>query len=60
MHMCRGFPTGRFEQTIVTSFYDVMRISCALEGGNYKKESTTKPGVDCYCLGVLVQSIWVH
>ena len=37
-----------------------MRISHAIEGGNYNKESTTKPRVGCYHLGALVQSIWVH
>ena len=32
MHMCSGFPTGRSEQTIMMSFYDVMRISYAIAG----------------------------
>ena len=32
MHMCSGFPTGRSEQTIMTSFCDVMRISGAIDG----------------------------
>ena len=37
MHMCSGFPARRLEQTIMTSLYDVMRISCAVKGGNYKR-----------------------
>ena len=37
MHMCSGFPTGRSEQMIMTSFFDVTRISHAVEGGNYKR-----------------------
>ena len=32
-----GLPAGRSDQMIVTSFYDVMRISHAIEGGNYKR-----------------------
>ena len=59
VHMHNGFPTGKMEQTIMMSLCDVMRISYATKGGNYEKESTTELGVDCYCLGVLVQSIWV-
>ena len=39
MHMCSGFPTGRLEQTIVTSFHDVTRMSHAIEGGNYKRRA---------------------
>ena len=39
MHMYSGFPAGRSEQTIVTSFHDVTRISCAIEGGNYKRRA---------------------
>ena len=41
MHI--GFPTKLMEQMIVTSLYDVMRISHAREGGKYKRESITKP-----------------
>ena len=37
--MHSGFPTGRSEQTIVMSFYDITRISHAIEGGNYKKRA---------------------
>ena len=39
MHMCSGFPTGKFEQTIMTSQYDVRRISHAIEGGKYKRRA---------------------
>ena len=37
--MCSVFPTKRLEQTIVMSLYDVMRISCAIVGGNYKRRA---------------------
>ena len=37
LHMCSGFPTGILEQMIVTSLYDVMRVSRAAVGGNYKR-----------------------
>ena len=33
------FPTGKSEQTIMMSLYDVMRISHAIEGGNYKRRA---------------------
>ena len=32
-------PTGRSKQTIVTSWNDITRISCAIEGGNYKRRA---------------------
>ena len=37
MCMHSGFPTRRLEQMIMTSLYDIMRISCAVKGGNYKR-----------------------
>ena len=33
--MNSGFPAGRLEQMIVTSFHDVTRISHAVDGGKY-------------------------
>ena len=39
VHMHSGFPAGRSEQTIMTSLHDVMRISHAIEGGNYKRRA---------------------
>ena len=39
MCMHSGFPAGRSEQTIMMSFHDVMRISHAIEGENYKKRA---------------------
>ena len=33
------FPTRRLEQTIMTSLYDVTRISHAVKGGNYKRRA---------------------
>ena len=37
MHI--GFPTEILEQMIVTSLYDVTRVSCATVGGNYKRRA---------------------
>ena len=57
MHSC--FPTKMVEQMFMTSLNDITRISCALEGGNYKRGSTTKlKEFSCcyYChLGVQAQ-----
>ena len=39
LHMCSGFPAKRLEQMIVTSLYDIRRVSCATEGGNYKRRA---------------------
>ena len=39
MYMHSGFPARRFEQMIMTSLYDVMRISHAVKGGNYKRRA---------------------
>ena len=52
LHMCSGFPAKRLEQTIVTSLYDVMRISHATVGGNYKRRAQPS-------LGAAVALIWV-
>ena len=35
--MHSGFPPERLEQTIVTSLYDVTRVSPTTVGGNYKR-----------------------
>ena len=37
--MHSGFPTKRLEQTIVTSLYDVTRVSHATVGRNYKRRA---------------------
>ena len=37
LHMYSGFATKILEQTIVTSLYDVMRVSRASVGGNYER-----------------------
>ena len=39
LHMCSGFATKLMEQTIVTSLYDVMGFSHAVEGGKYKRRA---------------------
>ena len=60
-HMCSGFPTKMVEQKIVTSLNDIMRISCAIEGGKYKRGSATELeefGCCYYChLGVSAQAL---
>ena len=38
LHMCSGFPAEILEQTIVTSLYDVMRVSHATVGETIKGE----------------------
>ena len=57
--MCSGFPAKMVEQTFVMSLNDIMRISHALEGGNYKRGSATvleEFGCCYYChLGVSTQ-----
>ena len=35
--MCNGFPTKLMKQMIVTSLYDITRISHVIEGGKYKR-----------------------
>ena len=59
--MCSGFPAKMVEQTIVMSLNDVMKISHAIEGGNYKRGSATKlKEFSCcyYChLGVSAQAL---
>ena len=59
LYMHSGFPAKMVEQTFVTSLNDVMRVSWALEGGNYKRGSTTElEEFSCcyYChLGVQAQ-----
>ena len=52
MHMCSGFPAGRLEQMIMTSLYDVMKISCAEKLRNYKGEHDQT-------WGAVVTVIWV-
>ena len=56
LHMHSGFPAKMVEQMFMTSLNNVTSISCALEGGNYKKGSATKLeefGCCYYChLGV--------
>ena len=51
--MHSGFPTGRSEQMIMTSLYDVMRVSHAIEGGNYKRRALPNLGA------AAVTVIWV-
>ena len=54
--MHSGFPTKRLEQMIVTSLYDVTRVSRATVEGNYKRRAQLEPQ-GCYChLGVLIQA----
>ena len=59
LHMYSGFPAKMVEQTFLTSLNDVMRISHAIEGGNYKRGSAKELeefGCCYYChLGVLAE-----
>ena len=51
------FSCQKLEQTIVTSLYDIMRVSCAIVGGNYKREDDRASGLLHYCcLGVSTQA----
>ena len=52
LHMHSGFPAKTLEQTIVMSLYDVMRVSNATVGGNYKR----RPRLS---LGAAITVIWV-
>ena len=53
LHMHSGFPAERLEQMIMTSYNDVMRVSHAIVGGNYKREHDQASGLLHYChLGV--------
>ena len=50
--MASGFPTEILEQMIVTSLYDVTRVSCAPVGGNYKRRVQLS-------LGAAITVVWV-
>ena len=39
LHMHSGFPAEILEQMIVTSLYDITRVSHATVGGNYKRRA---------------------
>ena len=64
LHMHSGFPAKMVEQTMMTSLNDIMRISHVIEGGNYKRGSTTKLeefGCCYYChLGVSAQVLGLY
>ena len=45
LHISSGFPTKRLEQMIVTSLYDVTRVSHATEGGTIKGEHDQASGL---------------
>ena len=55
--MCSSFTTEILEQMIVTSLYDVVRVSHATVGGNYKRRAQLSLRICYYChLAVLTQS----
>ena len=60
MHMHSGFPTGRLEKMIMTSFCDVMRISHPIEGGNYKRRAQLSFGAVIAVSGCPGTNIWVY
>ena len=60
LHMCSGFPTERLEQMIITSLYDITRVSCSIVGGNYKRGAWLSLGVSSLLsFGCFNTSIWV-
>ena len=58
MHMHSGFPAGRFEQTIMTSLYDIMRISHATEGGNCKRRALPNWGLAAIIWVSWYKALW--
>ena len=54
MCICSGFPAGRSEQMIMTSFHDIMRIPHAIEGGNYKRRAPPNLGAVIWVFWYLV------
>ena len=50
--MHSGFPTKILEQMIVTSLYDVTRVSCARVGENYKRRARLS-------LEAVITVVWV-
>ena len=51
------FSCQKLEHMIMTSLYDVTRVSHAIVGGNYKREHDQASGLLCYCcLSVLTQA----
>ena len=60
LHMYSGFPTERLEQMIMMSLYDVMRLSHATVGGNYKRRAQLSLGELLLLLsGCFDTSVWV-
>ena len=49
--MHSGFPAGRSEQMIMMSLCDVTRISCAIEGGKYKRKAQLSLGAVVAVIG---------
>ena len=61
LYMYSGFPAKILEQTIVTSLYDVMRVSHAILGVNYKRRAWLSLGLlllssGCFNTSILVFS----
>ena len=52
LHMHSGFPAEILEQTIVTPLYDIMSVSHATVGGNYKRRARLS-------LGAAITVVWV-
>ena len=57
--MFNGFPTEILEQMIVTSLYDVMWISHATVGGNYKRRAQLSLEAAITVIWVFDTSVWV-
>ena len=55
LHMHSGFSTKLMEQMIVTSLYDVTRVSHVIEGGKYKRRALLSLGT----LAAAITVVWV-
>ena len=57
--MHSGFPTEILEQMIVTSLYDITRVSHATVGGTIKGEHNQASGLLLLSSGCFNTSVWV-
>ena len=59
LSMHSGFPAKILEQKIVTSLYDVMRVSYVTVGGNYKRRVRLSFNAIITVIWVFDTSVWV-
>ena len=55
LHMHSGFSTKLMEQSIVTSLYNITRVSHAIVGGKYKRRALLSLGT----LAAAITVVWV-